>query len=184
VTHAADRAFKKEVAIRGSLVASAIVLCVLVLGKGAVGKFEISLDALRLGAGLVLLVSALRVIFPNAEPLPADSRKPGALELAISPVAMPIIVPPAGIAAILLSIMIAPNYPGMESVIALMLATIMALDFLVMFFIEQVLKVPGLLLGLRVLGSMLTFIQVALAIDTVLAAFRSLGIIQLAAPLQ
>ena len=90
---------------------------------------------------------------------------------------MPIIVPPAGIAAILISIMVAPNYPGMESVIALALLTMMTLNFLVMFFIDEVLKVPGLLLGLHVFGSMLMFIQVALAIETVLAALRSLSFI-------
>ena len=177
LTQGADRDFKKEVAIRGSLIASAIVLCVALLGKWAVGRYEVSLDAVRLAAGLVLLISALRVIFQNAEPARPESRKPAAIELAISPVAMPIIVPPAGIAAILISIMVAPNYPGMESVIALALLTMMTLNFLVMFFIDEVLKVPGLLLGLHVFGSMLMFIQVALAIETVLAALRSLSFI-------
>ena len=99
LTQGADRDFKKAVAIRGSLIASAIVLCVALLGKWAVGRYEVSLDAVRLAAGLVLLISALRVIFQNAEPARPESRKPAAIELAISPVAMPIIVPPAGIAA-------------------------------------------------------------------------------------
>ncbi len=74
--------------------------------------------------------------------------------------------------------MIAPSHPGMESIIALALATMMALNFMVMFFIDQILKVPGLLLGLHVFGSMLMFIQVALAIETVLVACRSLGVIR------
>ena len=46
-----------------------------------------------------------------------------------------------------------------------------------MFFIDEVLTVPGLLLGLHVFGSMLMFIQVDLAIETVLAALRSLSFI-------
>jgi multiple antibiotic resistance protein len=177
VTQGADRRFKKEVAIRGSLIASAIVLCVALLGKQTLGRYEVSLDAVRLAAGLVLLISALRVMFHSAESPPSELRKPAALELAISAVAMPIVVPPPGIAVILIAMMIAPGYPGMESIIAFALATMMVLDFLVMFFIDQVLRVPGLLLGLHVFGSMLMFIQVALAIETVLVACRHLGFI-------
>jgi multiple antibiotic resistance protein len=121
----------------------------------------------------VLLISALKIMFPTAESSSPVSSKKMALQVAISPVAMPIIVPPAGIAAIMIFAMQAPKFQGAASMIAVALATMMALDFLVMFFIDQILKLPGLLLLLQVFGAALIFIQLALAIEVLVSAFRS-----------
>ena len=51
----------------------------------------------------------------------------------------------------------------------------MVLDFLAMFFADRFVKLPGLLLLLQVCGSALIFIQLALSIEVLLAAFRSIG---------
>jgi multiple antibiotic resistance protein len=87
-------------------------------------------------------------------------------------------VPPAGVAAILIFMMVAPQYPGMAQAVAICLAAMMALDFLVMYFIDRVMKTPGLMIVLTVLGSVLVFVQAALAINMILVALKSLGIIQ------
>jgi multiple antibiotic resistance protein len=174
LTREKDRSFKRELAIKGSLIASATVAFAAVAGGEASARFGISLDAERLGGGLVLLVSALNILFPRPEPPQTEAVKPNALQLAVSPLAMPMIVPPAGIAAVLIFVMLAPNNPGMEFVIALVLVTIMLLDFLVMFFIDYVARIPGLPLLLQMVGAVLVFIQVALAIETLMAGFRGL----------
>jgi multiple antibiotic resistance protein len=178
LTREADRAFKRDVAIKASMTASALVVVIVLLGKGLVARYEISLDSVRIAGGLVLLLSALKVVFPGPEPVRAESVKPTALQLAISPVAMPITVPPAGVAAILITLLLAPTYPGMGSVIVWGLATMMTLDFLAMYFIDTLAEVPGLLLLLQVLGAVLIFIQIALAIETFLVAFRDLALIR------
>ena len=54
----------------------------------------------------------------------------------------------------------------------------MVLDFLVMYFIDRVMKTPGLTIVLTVLGSVLVFVQAALAINMMLVALTSLGFIQ------
>jgi hypothetical protein len=91
---------------------------------------------------------------------------------------MPITVPPAGVAAILITLLLAPTYPGMGRVIVWGLATMMTLDFLAMYFIDTLAEVPGLLLLLQVFGAVLIFIQIALAIETFLVAFRDLALIR------
>jgi multiple antibiotic resistance protein len=53
----------------------------------------------------------------------------------------------------------------------------MALNFLVMFFNDRILSIPGLLPALHLLGGVLIVIQVALAINIVLVAFRTLGVV-------
>ena len=178
LTRETDREFKRDVAIKASMTATALVAVIVLLGKSLVARYEISLDSVRIAGGLVLLLSALKVVFPGPEPVRAESVKPTALQLAISPVAMPITVPPAGVAAILITLLLAPKYPGMGSVIVWGLATMMTLDFLAMYFIDTLAEVPGLLLLLQVLGAVLIFIQIALAIETFLVAFRDLALIR------
>jgi len=178
LTRETDREFKRDVAIKASMTATALVAVIVLLGKGLVARYEISLDSVRIAGGLVLLLSALKVVFPGPEPVRAESVKPTALQLAISPVAMPITVPPAGVAAILITLLLAPTYPGMGRVIVWGIASMMTLDFLAMYFIDTLAEVPGLLLLLQVFGAVLIFIQIALAIETFLVAFRDLALIR------
>jgi multiple antibiotic resistance protein len=174
LTREADRSFKRELATKGSLIASATVAFAALAGREVSDRFGISIDADRLAGGLVLLISALNILFPRPELASTEPKKPSALQLALSPLAMPMIVPPAGIAAILIFVMLAPNNPGMEFAIAIVLAAVMLLDFLVMFFIDYVGRIPGLPLLLQVVGAVLVFIQVALAVETLMAGFRGL----------
>ena len=178
LTRGADVRFKRDVAIRSTVIAAALCVFVTLIGTTMMGQFRISLEGLRIAGGLVLLISALQVIFQKARPSSPPSGTPTALQLAASPVAVPGIVPPAGVAAILIFTMVAPQYPGMMQAVAISLAITMVLDFLVMYFIDQVGKTPGLAIVLPVLGAVLTFVQVALAMQMVLTALRSLGVIQ------
>jgi multiple antibiotic resistance protein len=178
LTRGVDVRFKRELAIWGVVIASA--LCVLVaLGGGAIlSRYRISIDALRFAGGLVLLIAALQVIFRKAEYSSPSSGAPAAIQLAASPLAVPMIVPPAGVAAILIFMMFEPAHPKILTTIAVCLAVMMVLDFLVMYFIDKVTKIPGLMIVLTVLGSVLIFVQVALAMEMFLTALKSLGVIR------
>jgi small neutral amino acid transporter SnatA (MarC family) len=148
-------------------------------GRILVEKYGLSVAALQLSAGLVLLLSALGTIFPSGG-LPESTGEAGSpLQLAISPLATPTIVAPVGVAAILIFVMIEPTSAVRYQVLALALGIIMVLDFLVMFFNDRVLRVPGLLPALHLLGGVLVVVQVALGINTMLIAFRTLGVVRL-----
>ena len=178
LTRGVDVRFRRELAIWGVVIASA--LCVLVaLGGGTIlSRYRISIDALRFAGGLVLLIAALQVIFRKAEYSSPSSGAPAAIQLAASPLAVPMIVPPAGVAAILIFMMFEPAHPKILTTIAVCLAIMMVLDFLVMYFIDRVMKTPGLMIVLTVLGSVLVFVQVGLAIQMILNALKNLGVVQ------
>ena len=177
LTRGADPRFKRAVAIRGAVIASALCAFVALAGGTLLGKYRISLDAVRIAGGLVLLIAALQVIFRKAPPSSPSSGKPTAIQLAVSPVAVPMIVPHAGVAAILICMALAPQYPGITQAVAICLAIMMVLDFLVMYFIDRVMKTPGLTIVLTVLGSVLVFVQASLAIQMILVALKNLGVI-------
>jgi multiple antibiotic resistance protein len=176
LTHGADSQFKRDVAIRAVAIAAGLCVLVAVVGTTLLGKYHISLDALRIAAGLVLLIAALQVIFAEAHPLSPATDTPTALQLAASPIAVPGIVPPAGVAAILIGMMLAQADPGMRYAVAISLAIVLALDLLVMVFIDRVLKTPGLAIASTVVGSVLVFVQVGLAIQIMLLALKDLGL--------
>lgn len=178
VTRGADRAFKRSVAIRGTAIAFALCMFVALVGGTLLGNYRISINAVRIGGGLVLLISALQVIFQRAPAVKPASGTISAIQLAASPVAVPNIVPPAGVAALLIMVMAAPQYPGMLQAVLISLVIVMLLDFLVMYFIDWVMKTPGLPLVLMVLGSVLVFVQVCLAVQMVLVALKDLRVLQ------
>jgi multiple antibiotic resistance protein len=178
LTQGADARFKRDVATRAAVVASVLVVFVALAGGTLVGKYRISIDALRIAGGLVLLIAGLQTIFQKAPPSSPRPGTPTALQLAVSPIAAPGIVPPAGVAAILITMMLAPEFPGMEQAIAICLATMMVLDFLVMYYIDLVLKTPGLMIVLTMLGSVLVFVQVGLAVEIILNALQGLGFLR------
>lgn len=178
LTKGTELAFKRSVAVRSALVASAVVAFVAVAGGALLSKYRISIDALRLAGGVVLLLAAVQSMFRKSHAADSGPTKPTAMQLAASPMAVPGIVPPAGVAAILIFMMLAPENPGMARAVAIGLAFMMALDFLVMFFIDQVMKIPGLMIAITVLGSVLAFIQAALAIQIMLLALTHLGAFQ------
>lgn len=178
LTRGADLKFKRGVAIRAVVIAAALCVFVALAGELLLGKYRISIDALRIAGGLVLLIAALEIIFAKPHSPSPSTGTPSPLQLAASPVAVPGIVPPAGVAAILIFMMLAPQYPGMGQAVAISLSIVMVLNLLVMFFIDWVLKTPGLGIVLTVLGSVLVFMQLGLAIQMVLSALEHLGVLK------
>jgi multiple antibiotic resistance protein len=177
LTEGRTPAFRRSAAAWATLLACAICAFVMLAGGRLVEKYGLSVPALQLTAGLILLLSALGTIFPSGG-LPESTREAvSPLQLAISPLATPRIVSPVGVAAILIFVMAAADDPSRYQVLALALGIIMALNFLAMFFNQGLLRTPGLLPALHLLGGVLIVIQVALAINTMLSAFRTLGVV-------
>lgn len=183
VTREKDNAFIRSVAISATLASAAILAFIALAAGGMLGKFHLSLPSLKIAGGLVLLIAALRTMF--GESAVPDAGKPNrrALAVAVSPITVPIIVPPAGVAALLILAAVAPELPGVTKVMIVSLAIIVALNFLVMFFNRAIVSLGALMLVLQLVGAVLVFIQVALAVDTMLMGFKDLGMIRASADL-
>lgn len=177
LTRGVDTKFKRDVAIRGAVIAASICTFAALAAGILLNRYRISLDGLRVSGGLVLMISALETIFRKDEHPGPRVGTPTAIQLAASPIAVPLIVPPAGVVAILMFTMWEHQFPGIRQAVALSLAAMMAANFLVMFFIDRVVKIPGLMIVLTVLGSVLIFMQLGLSIEMILTCLRSLGVL-------
>lgn len=168
--------FKRSVAVQGALFAA--IICALVVGltQSFVAKYQLSIASLQITMGLVLLISALGSIFPRREaPAPA-AKQPGSTQLALAPLASPVIVAPAGVAAIMVAVLLGAGDPAAFRIIATALAIVMAMNLLVMLFNDLIVKIPGLMLVLQLLGTVLIVVQVALAVQELIYAFTRLGV--------
>lgn len=177
LTHDTEPEFRRSVAIWSAVLATVICAFVAFAAQSLATKYRLSVEAVQITGGLVLLISALNTIFPRHQPAVSAGAKPTPIQLALSAIATPVIVPPAGIAAIMIFVMLAPERPGMYQAIASAIAILMLLDFLVMFFHDLIVKIPALVPLLQLFGSILLVIQIALAVQVMINAFRSLGVI-------
>jgi len=181
LTHDDAPSFRRRVALRGALVATAIVLFIAVTGAYILAKYRISLEALEIATGAVLAAYGFGGIFQRPRPAPPAAgpmERPTAMRLATSPVAQPMIVTPVGIAAILAFVLAAHGDVGRILAIIGALLVIMALDLLAMWFAHTIVTLHRLMTLLQILAPMLTFVQIALAIEIVLTALRGLGVVR------
>jgi multiple antibiotic resistance protein len=145
------------------------------MGQRALAAWGVSRATLLLAAGIVLFVVALtRTIASYAPPVTAP--RPGFLppHAAMSPLAVPLILTPYGIATFILILSVAHDLERQLVIFGLFLI-IMLLDLAVMWFVRPIVRWGGGLLAL--VGSVLGVLQVALGLQLGLEALGLLHIL-------
>jgi multiple antibiotic resistance protein len=97
-----DRAHKKKIAIRASIVAFFILLFFIVIGQLILEGMEISLDAFQISGGVILFLFALTMIFGDGKPEMEKHLISDYKHVTIFPVAIPSIASPGAIMAVVL----------------------------------------------------------------------------------
>jgi len=171
VTHGADAAFRRQLAIRTILIATISLLLASVVGTVLLQKWLISVGAIAMAGGLILFLVAIRSILTYyAEPTSqaqSTSTPTPTLALAASRLAVPSIVTPYGVATVIVFLTIAPEVKW--AIVGLVLV-IMIIDLLVMLFVRPLLRFLGV--PLQLLSIVFAVLQVALSVQMIFFAFR------------
>lgn len=149
------------------------------LAGGFVGRFmmnswHISVPAMMLAAGSVLLLISLRGLLAQySEQAPVvdttKSRNHTAYKIAV-----PMLLPPYGMAAII--VLLANSADTTRSLwICVLLVGVMALNFLAMFFARQIMRTIGPI-PLQIFGVIIGIMTMALSIQIIIRALRLLGV--------
>ncbi len=175
ISRGMDAPASRMLAVKGFGIACLAGVIAAVLGKNILANWGVSLPALLLAAGLVLLLVALKSVLSQYEQpsAPTTETQPPARFLALSPLAFPNIITPYGIAALILLDAATPPEQTL-SILGVFLA-VMVLNLIAMFFAKPIIKYCADIL--TILGAVLGVLQVALAIQMLLLAFRMLGIV-------
>jgi multiple antibiotic resistance protein len=182
LTAGTDAAFQRTLALHAFAIACVAGLVAALVGQNLLQKWGVSLPALLLAAGLVLLLVALQTVLHQYNPTaphppvdePATSRAPS-LGLALAPLAFPTIITPYG-AAVLIVLLAASGALTRDLAILGVFLAVMVLDLLAMLFAHPILKTVGTA-PLLVLGAVLGVLQVALAMQMLLLAGKLIGVV-------
>lgn len=97
LTGKADAAFKRQVAFKTVTVAA--IVCLVFAGHWLLGVSHVSLPALKIAGGLILLLFALDMVMGSEKKAEDGDALPSA-DIAIYPLAMPLMATPQGLVAI------------------------------------------------------------------------------------
>jgi multiple antibiotic resistance protein len=143
-----------------------------VIGQNTLVAWGISLSALHLTGGIILLLVALKNVLALYEK-PSNTKMPYP-NLAFSPLAFPTILTPYGLAVYILLLAMTHD-PYREALISALFLAMMAINLVVMWFSRAIIRRGGGVLA--ILGAVLGVLQVALAIQMILTELRLMRIL-------
>ena len=172
------RSQRKQVALRGSLIAFGILAVFVLTGASVLSLLGISIGAFRIAGGLLLFWIAFEMIFERR-----NERKEKTSEVAITrdhihniavfPLALPLIAGPGAISA---TILLSDSFPSplergaLIGVLALCI-TMLFLALVIAERIDKYLGVTGRAILTRLLGVILAALAVQFVVDGVKSAF-------------
>ena len=91
---------RTRVALRECAIAFATLLFFLLFGRGFMQLLHLTDESMQVAGGVILLLIAIRMVFPHEGPAADDGRAPG--EPFIVPIAIPMIAGPSAMATVML----------------------------------------------------------------------------------
>lgn len=175
ITERADPLLAHRIAWRAILFSILALLLAALIGESFLHRYDMPVPVLALAGGIVLFLVALQTVLQQFTP-PARSEGeagPATLNMAITPIAFPMIVTPYGIAALIIFITLSPNWES-RFILGAMLLGIMFLDLVAMLLARHILHFLGVFL--QILGAVLAIIQVALGLQVILNSLQRLWV--------
>lgn len=178
LTQGMSRAQRRQVAVRGSVIAFAILAMFAVFGAGVLGLLGISMGAFRIAGGVMLFYIAFEMIFEKRQERKEKTTDNAITRdhihnLAVFPLALPLIAGPGAISA---TILLAGAMPGaversqLIGVIAVCLGLVFA-ALVIADRLDRLLGMTGRAILTRLLGVLLAALSVQFVVDGVKSAF-------------
>ena len=161
-------------ALRASLIAALILVTFALVGQRLLAALQIGLDAFRIAGGLMLFLIALEMVFEkrtehDQERAEKAKSAPPAEDLAVFPMAMPMIAGPGSIASVMLLTAQAKGFGQTAAVMAALLS-VLALVALALAAAGPLMRLLGTRVEgviTRLLGVLLSALAVQYVIDGV-----------------
>jgi multiple antibiotic resistance protein len=181
LTAGRDRRFKLRLALSGVGIAAVAISLAATMGVSTLDGWGLSLPALTLAGGLLLLLVALRTLFEFYTPRPQTPPQQGAppprlVDTAFSPLAFPMILPPYGIGVVILVLAMAQQQ-GATLEVARLIALILVFDLAALLLADWIMKLTPVKYALQILGVIMSVLQVALGAQAIAYAIRDMHIL-------
>jgi multiple antibiotic resistance protein len=164
----------RALAVKGTTAATAIALVVALVMTEVAASWRISPDDLRIAGGILLFGAARDMIGQFSRPASPLSGEP-LKEPAITPLAIPIIITPWGVTALLFFAELSSGDLMMQWTVVGILLLIMLLNLVGMLLARPIIACVGVI-TFQVLGWIFAVLQAGLAVDAVVTSLRNLGL--------
>jgi multiple antibiotic resistance protein len=194
LAHQAPWAWRISLAARATVVASLLVAFIVVSASCTLEKWKIPVDALVIAGGIILFLTAMKpllnfdIVEISASPARDVEREAAAQVMAepaplrwlgkpvVSPLAVPSIVTPVAIVAVLFFLGRTGGDPDARQAFYQMLVIIMGINFVAMLAAVPLMRIVGLPI-LQLIGWVFAMLQAGFAVTGILSALRRLQII-------
>jgi len=164
-----DEARLRKTAIRAALIAFSVLFFFGLFGSTVLEKLGISLPAFRIAGGILLFVTAFRMLFGNPSPESVKTNVEPSPEhdIAVFPIAIPLLAGPGCMTAIILLMSRAQTLPESLTVLGALVATHVAalLCLLASAPIQRLLGSGGVNILARIMGVILAAMSVQFVED-------------------
>ncbi len=178
LTAGTPAAHRRKMAMRSTLVATAILLFFALLGEKLLGAMGISLDAFRVAGGIMLFLIALDMVFEKRTERRSnradDVKSHGEHEdISVFPMAIPMMAGPGSIASVML---LTAEAKGLEQTLTVLgaLACVMVISLALLLAAAPVMNALGYKMEAmitRILGVVLAALAAQYVIDGIKASF-------------
>jgi len=175
MTRDAAPATMRALALKGTAVATAISLVIALVMTGVAASWRVSPDDLRLAGGILLFAASREAIGQLSRPASAPQPAVPPAHPAVTPLAIPTIVTPWGVTAILFFADLAFGDSRMFAAVIGILLLVMLLNLIGMMLARQIIPRLGLM-TFQVLGWIFAVLQAGLAVDAVVSSLRNLAL--------
>jgi multiple antibiotic resistance protein len=174
---------RRAMALRGTLVATVILLFFALFGRTMLDHLGISLAALRTAGGILLLLIAIDMVFARSSggvSTTADENREaaGKADLSVFPLATPLIAGPGAMGAVLLLMANTEGQPQLQMVVLLTLGLVMFITLAALLGANHLQKYIGVT-GLYVISRVFGVILAALAVQFIIDGIGQSGLLQM-----
>ncbi len=167
---------RRTMAVRGTAVATAILLIFALLGELLLTRFGISLAALRTGGGILLLLIGIDMVFARSSggtSTTSEEEQEAAAkqDISVFPLATPLIAGPGAMGAAIIWMANAKGEITLQIMVLLSLLSVLAITYLALMGGSQLKKLLGVT-GMHVISRVFGVLLVALAVQFVFDGIR------------
>lgn len=167
---------RRSIAVRATLVSAGVLAMFAVFGEALLGFIGISMAAFKISGGILLLLTALDMLFERRRKRREDraEEEDDVDDPSVFPLAIPLIAGPGSIATVIL---LAGTHPGFTG-LGLSLAVMVIVLIITFFFFEAATPLERLLgnTGINVVSRLLGMLLAALAVQFMLNGLQDFGL--------
>ncbi|MBX3433516.1 MAG: MarC family protein [Pirellulales bacterium] len=175
----APQEFVNRVATRSVLTASAVCLVFVLLGEVILGVFKVRVPAFEIAGGVIVLLFSIKMVADdkakNSDPAEPCRDLQRSLDIAVSPLAIPLMASVSGLVAIV-SALAQNNNLTTVLFLSTVIVAIMALNYVCLRFSAPIVRALGPQF-FQVVGKIMGVLLAALAVELMLSGFVRLGLV-------